>query len=298
MNQLLDAAIGYAHRGWRVFPLYGITAGACACGNEGCSSPGKHPHVKHGLHAATTDMDQIRRWWRLWPNANVGIATGRESAIVVIDIDPPAGNQSLDTLTQSDRALPLTMTVRTGSGGSHLYFCHPGHSLPNTTARIPGFDEPLPGIDMRADSGYVVAPPSAHISGGKYLFDNPNVEQADLPDWIVEPERTPLPRKSLGPADYTGNGSAYGLAVLEGELMQLRAAGPGTRNHALNRSAFAVGQVVAGGELDEIHARAGLLSTGIAIGLSEPEVRQTLESGFTAGTREPRSAPHRPPRPQ
>ena len=293
MNELLDAAIGYAHRGWRVFPLYGITVGTCACGNEECSSKGKHPHVKHGLHAASKDMEQIRRWWRLWPNANVGIATGRESAIVVIDIDPPTGDESLNALANNYRALPSTLTVRTGSGGAHLYFRHPGRSLPNTTARIPGFEEPLPGIDLRADNGYVVAPPSAHISGGKYLFDNANVEPVDLPEWIVEPERAPLPGLSLGPADYTGNGSAYGLAVLEGEISNLRAASPGTRNHALNRSAFAVGQVVAGGELDETHARAELLSTGLAIGLPEPEVRQTLESGFTAGTREPRSAPHR-----
>ena len=293
MNELLDAAIGYAHRSWRVFPLYGITKGRCACGNDGCSSPGKHPHVKHGLHAATTDMDQIRRWWRLWPSANVGIATGRESAVVVIDIDPPTGDESLNTLAQNNRALPTTLTVITGSGGSHLYFRHPGRPLPNTTARIPGFDQPLPGIDMRADNGYVVAPPSAHISGEKYLFDNANVEPAALPGWIAEPEHPPLPGVSLGPADYTGNGSAYGLAVLEGELSNLRAAGPGTRNHALNRSAFAVGQVVAGGELDESHARAELLSTGLAIGLPEPEVRQTLESGFSAGLREPRSAPHR-----
>ena len=133
----------------------------------------------------------------------------------------------------------------------------------------------------------------AHHLWWKYLFDNANVEPADLPEWIVEPERAPLPGVSLGPADYTGNGSAYGLAVLDGELSNLKATGPGTRNHALNRSAFAIGQVVAGGELDEMHARAELLSTGLAIGLPEPEVRQTLESGFTAGDREPRSAPHR-----
>ena len=235
----------------------------------------------------------MQRWWRLWPSANIGIATGRESDLVVIDIDPPAGEDSINALANKDRALPPTLTVRTGSGGSHLYFRHPGRSLPNTTARIPGFDEPLPGIDLRAENGYVVAPPSAHISGGKYLFDIANVEPAELPDWIVEPERAPLPGVSFGPAGHTGTGSAYGLAVLDGELSSLRAAGPGTRNHALNRSAFAIGQVVAGGELDEIHARAQLLSTGLSIGLPEPEVRQTLESGFTAGTREPRSAPHR-----
>jgi hypothetical protein len=150
----------------------------------------------------------------------------------------------------------------------------------------------MAGIDVRAKSGYVVAPPSLHISG-KYSWINAHASAMDLPDWIEEPERTPLSAGAAGPADYDGNGSAYGLAVLSGELAQLRTAAPGTRNHALNRSAFAVGQVVGGGELDESHARSELLNSALAIGLPEPEARQTLDSGFTAGGREPRSARHR-----
>jgi hypothetical protein len=109
----------------------------------------------------------------------------------------------------------------------------------------------------------------------------------------VEPERAPLYGLAAGPAKYEGNGSAYGLAVLHGELEQLRTTTPGTRNRALNRAAFAVGQIVAGGELNERHARLELLGAALAIGLPEPEARQTLDSGFTAGAREPRSAPRR-----
>lgn len=293
MNELQETALGYAHRGWRVFPLHGIANGACTCGRDECSSPGKHPRVRRGLYEGTTKADQIESWWRRWPHANVGIATGPDSGLVVIDVDPPQGERSLERLTRLDRELPSTLTARTGSGGLHLYFRHPDRALPNTTGRLPGLDEPLPGIDVRAEGGYVVAPPSLHISSGKYVWKHPNAEIADLPEWIVEPKRAPLSLRATGPANYEGSGSPYGLAVLAGELDQLRTAARGTRNHALNRSAFAAGQVVAGGELEEHHARQELLSVAISIGLPEPEARQTLESGFTAGAREPRSAPHR-----
>ena len=293
MNEVHDAALGYAQRGWRVFPLQGIVDGACSCNRDECSSPGKHPLVRRGLYEGTTDPAKISAWWRRWPHANIGLATGHDSGLLVIDVDFPKAEASMQRLKDLDRELPATITVRTGGGGLHLYFRHPDRMLPNTTGRIPGLDEQLPGMDVRAEGGYVVAPPSQHHSSGKYRWVDANADLAELPDWIVEPERTHTSLGATGRADYDGNGSAYGLAVLAGELDQLRTATPGTRNHALNRCAFAVGQVVAGGELEERHARRELLSTALVIGLPEPEARQTLDSGFTAGAREPRSAPHR-----
>jgi hypothetical protein len=293
LNEAHNAALGYAHRGWRVFPLQGVIDGTCTCRRDECSSPGKHPLVRRGLYEGTTDATKIQSWWRRWPHANVGIATGPDSGLLVIDVDLPRAEASLQRLQDLDRRLPPTLTARTGGGGLHLYFRHPERTLPNTTGRLPGLQETLAGIDVRAEGGYVVAPPSAHISDGMYLWVDANQALTELPHWIEEPERAPLSGLGAGPADYEGNGSAYGLAVFTGELAQLRSAAPGTRNHALNRSAFAIGQVVAGGELDERHARVELLETALVIGLPEPEARQTLDSGFTAGAREPRSAPHR-----
>ena len=86
-----------------------------------------------------------------------------------------------------------------------------------------------------------MVPPSNHISSGKYLWLDANQEPAKLPDLIEKAERAPLAGLAAGPASYEGNGSAYGLAVLDGELTQLRTGIPGTRNHSLNRGAFAVG---------------------------------------------------------
>ena len=293
MSELLSAALAYAHRGWHVFPLQGIKDDACTCGREECSSPGKHPLVRHGLYEGTTHPKQIESWWHHWPHANVGIATGPDSGLLVIDIDLPKAQPSLDRLVQLGKALPDTLTARTGGGGLHLYFRHPDRTLPNTTGRLPGVDETLDGIDVRARGGYAVAPPSLHISSGKYLWTDANQPLEDLPDWIEEPERQATPLAAAGKADYEGDGSAYGLALLRGELNQLRLAKAGSRNHSLNRAAFAVGQVVAGGELEEAHARSELLRLALSIGLPEPEARQTIDSGFTAGAREPRSAPHR-----
>jgi len=137
----------------------------CSCGQSNCSSPGKHPRTANGLKDATTDHYQIADWWREWPTANVGIATGAISGIVVLDVDPRhGGNESLDRLQSEGGMLPITVTVCTGGGGFHFYFQHPGGTIRNRT-------NVRPGIDFRGDGGYVVAPPSNHASGDVYRFD-------------------------------------------------------------------------------------------------------------------------------
>jgi len=81
VTALRDAALSYAARGWRIFPLHGIVNGACTCGRTDCPSPGKHPLVRRGLYDATTDEILIRSWWRGWRRANVGVVTGFEALI-------------------------------------------------------------------------------------------------------------------------------------------------------------------------------------------------------------------------
>lgn len=146
------AALLYAKRGWHVFPL----------------KPGtKQPHPKlapHGLKDATTDADVIRGWWKKSPTANVGIATGRASGLVVIDLDTGADPSSLH--------LPITRKVKTPSGGAHLYFAHPGADVRNSAGRLG------PKIDVRGDGGYVVAPPSV-FAARQYKL----VKKATLARW-------------------------------------------------------------------------------------------------------------------
>src|SRR5712664_1159379 len=87
-----NAALDYARRGWAVFPIHSIeTDGRCGCGSQACPAQGKHPLVQGGFKAATTDVQVIRGWWTDKPNANVAIATGSRSGVVVLDIDPRHG---------------------------------------------------------------------------------------------------------------------------------------------------------------------------------------------------------------
>ena len=124
----LDAALAYAQRGWRVLPVYSAEdGGRCTCekGRE-CDSPGKHPRTRRGGKDATTDEGQIKEWWTEWPEANVGIATGEQSGLLVFDVDPRhGGDKSLAGFEAEHGHLPLTPKVSTGGGGCHLYFQYP-----------------------------------------------------------------------------------------------------------------------------------------------------------------------------
>ena len=291
MSELARAALGYARRGWLVFPLHGIVNRACTCGRRNCSSPGKHPLVRRGLHEATTDGHAITAWWRKWKRANVGIATGADSGIAVVDIDLPRALLSLDRLIEP--GLPHTLVGLTGGGGIHLVYASLDASLGNSAGRLPGVPEELPGVDLRANGGYVVGPPSVHVSGTRYEWLEEESPVADLPTWLEQPEQPGPEVKPAAPAVVTGDGTAYGLAVLNEEIDQLRASRVGRRNDQLNRSAFALAQLVGGGELLESAARSALFAAALTVGLNEPEVRQTLDSAFRAGLRRPRYAPHR-----
>ncbi len=284
------AALAYAQRGWRVFPLHGIVNGACTCGHA-CASPGKHPLVRRGLYDATTDPALVSAWWRAWRRANVGVATGAESGIAVVDVDLPTALASLDELVEA--GIGRTLTALTGGGGIHFFYSCADGELGNSAGRLPGFEVDLPGVDLRSNGGYVVAPPSVHRSGARYLWFDETADLAPAPSWLRRPRRGLVTPYAAAPAGLTGDATRYGDAVLRQELRELRAAAVGSRNHRLNRAAFAVAQVVAGGELRESAARASLLQAALQVGLDEGEARQTIESAFSAGIRLPRCAPHR-----
>jgi len=161
-NPLLAAALDYAGRGFQVIPLNG-----------------KLPRTAHGLRDAARGPEQIRAWWSSWPTANVGIVTGETSGIVVLDVDGEAGEASLAGLVARFGPYPPTLEARTGGGGRHLYFGHPGGGR-----RIGNRQGIAPKLDVRGDGGYVVAPPSGHKSGSSYtwLTDLPPAD----PGWFLK----------------------------------------------------------------------------------------------------------------
>lgn len=133
-------------------------------------------------HLATAT--QIEGWFRSWPDANLGIVTGAISGLVVLDVDPiHGGDGSLAELEHRHGRLPQTVEAVTGGGGRHLYFGHPGGFVHNRASMAPG-------LDVRGDGGYVVAPPSVHPSGLGYRWvpghTPTDIALAPVPGWVVE----------------------------------------------------------------------------------------------------------------
>jgi putative DNA primase/helicase len=180
-------ALKYAKRGLRVAPMCTVKEGRCACSKgKDCTRPGKHPMTKHGVNDATTDRDQIKAWWTDSPNANIGIATGSRSGILVLDIDPRNdGKKTLKRLKKELGPLPDTVTALTGGGGRHLVFQYPPFPVrKDNTGKFFG-----PGIDVLSDGCIMIAPPSRHASGKQYLWADGksyrDLKPASLPEpWL------------------------------------------------------------------------------------------------------------------
>ncbi len=128
--------------------------------------------------------DEIAEWFRRWPDANLGIVTGSVSHVVVLDIDPRhGGEESLAVLEHANGSLPSTAEAETGGGGRHLYFRPPAMNL-RTRAGL------ARGIDLRAEGGLAVAPPSIHPTGKRYVWrpgrDPNTMKPAALPQWLEQ----------------------------------------------------------------------------------------------------------------
>lgn len=195
---ILEHALDYARRGFRVMPLHTPQPdGSCSCRNPKCDSVGKHPRTMAGLKDATTDQAQIAKWWDMWPTANVGIATGAESNLVVLDIDPRhGGTESVKTLQAKHGQFAEKVWANTGGGGWHILFAHPGVKVRNIQNRP---DKLGAGVDVRGDGGYIVAPPSLHASGNLYSWGCELPERLpQMPAWLrdllCEPERAEVLR--------------------------------------------------------------------------------------------------------
>jgi Bifunctional DNA primase/polymerase, N-terminal/D5 N terminal like len=175
---LAEAAEAYASAGIPVLPL---------------KPRDKLPLTPHGHLDATTDIQKIREWWERWTNANIGIVPGDNAGFLVIDIDGPEGAQTLTKLEAMHSALPATLTSQTARG-RHLLYANPNGLKAGNAALGPK-------VDVRSNSGYIVAPPSIHPSGHRYQW-MADVLIAPIPKWL----RTVLANKSAPAATQTGDG--------------------------------------------------------------------------------------------
>lgn len=184
---MLNAALKYAQKGWMIFPIHSIKDGRCSCGKLDCSSAGKHPRTINGLKDATIDISIIREWWKQWPDANIGVVTGEVSGIIAVDIDPRhMGHISIEKVENRYGKIPNTIESNTGGGGSHKLLKYPSGYDIRCSTKLAG----LVGLDVRANAGYIVAPPSNHISGRSYewaIGHSPDdIDLADVPAWLLK----------------------------------------------------------------------------------------------------------------
>ncbi|WP_329148414.1 bifunctional DNA primase/polymerase [Streptomyces sp. NBC_01456] len=285
-GSLRHAALAAAERGWRIFPLV----------------PGaKRPAVRSWEQRATTDTDRIARCWTSGAY-NIGIATG-PSRLVVVDLDvpkhdqdvPPAGTPA--TVTSGADALAElaeqhgqpwpgdTYTIRTASGGTHLYFETPESMSLRNTAGTLGWK-----IDTRAGGGYVVGTGSMVADTAYTLASNADV--APLPEWLkklLAPAPLPPQRPVRVPLIAEGRRGAYLTFVVNAERERVTGAPEGHRNNALYEASIALGQLVAGGELCTAFVTEHLTQAALLVGLGEIEARRTIASGFRAGAKRPRT---------
>lgn len=252
----------------------------------------KRPVTAHGLKDAVSNPEEARRLFRKPGAAMIGVPTGAASGLVVVDLDCKDGAAGLEWHAANQHRIPETRQHRTRSGGKHLLFQYPvGRTIRNSASKI------APGVDVRGEGGYIIAPPSAGYS------IETDAMPAPLPDWLLElldppapPPRPAAPPRRLDDA----SGTPYGQRALSDECDAILAASFGVQETTLNNAALKIGALVAGGELAHGYAREALVAAGMGMpsqggkpSWSPVEIRNKVERGMADGARSPRNAPPR-----
>ncbi|MER7003553.1 bifunctional DNA primase/polymerase [Dactylosporangium sp. NPDC000555] len=278
---LLRNALATAEQGWPVFLLGRTKRPIANCpdcqppkSGRPAHDPQACPHLTcHGFYAATLDPDRIQAMCTLHPGGLLAIRTGVVSALAVLDIDPRNGG-ALDPVL-----MPRTRCVASGGGGWHLYYRHPGGTL---AAKLPGH----PGVDIKADGGYIVAPPSIHpITRQPYrtLDDHPVIE---MPRRLAAACR-PRPAVTVtAPASSNPLRRAAGIsnphALLNAHLQAVRTAPEGKRRTTLYGAARGVARMVAAGAITHADAVAALTAVGRDAQQTPRDVHKAIVGGFRA----------------
>jgi putative DNA primase/helicase len=308
---LLEAALAYAERGWPVFPCHPAT---------------KRPLTKNGFEDATTDARAIKVWWGRYPKAMIGVPTGVAIGAFVIDLDlgdPQiiSGKDYLDRFLAYVGGMPPTAIVETGSGGYHIYFAwNTRQAVANGAKVVPALTlGPAEGatsaaggkakpaqVDLRGEGGYVIVPPSVRADGRAYCWAQPledGIAEATPRIWDVALKReldqaksstlrNSATKRAHAPVDAPDKIRRYALAALEREAGELANAAPGSRGWTMNKSAFAIGQLVGAGALSHDEAYAQLHAAACSCGLVATDglrsVEKNLDRALRQGSGQPR----------
>jgi hypothetical protein len=238
------AALDYARRDWPVFP---------------CRPNDKIPLVKAWGKTASTDPQQIEAWWRRWPDALIGVPTGERSGLVILDIDVKHGKNGFDTLAELGRSiLPDTPIAHTRSGGVHLYFARdPILKIRNSV----GEHGLGPGLDVRGEGGFVVAPDGR--PGGYWWDPHWNLDTAQLmpvPGWLGHRSQKDEGRRR------SATGERFDPhAILDQACAAIERAGVGTRHDTVLREVRAIASLVKRRFLEERDARHRLEAAALTL---------------------------------
>jgi hypothetical protein len=281
MQSLCEDALGYAQRGWHVFPCSPITkAPLIGCDLDGA---GRKIAGTGGVKKATKDATQIAEWWTNWPAAMIGVACGPRSGIWAIDPDAPKkpgepdGRANWAALSRKHGCRP-THTHLTPGGGQHLLFKwradRPLTNSEGTMSRT--------GINVRGDGGYIIAPPSMRHDGKAYEIAEPLdfFSFAEAPDWLYEMLR-PKPRQPAQSFSPSAGGTGHPIARIQGILNRVAQTGQGDRNKVLFWGAMRVVDMVVQREVPPAEgnrAFAALCDAARHAGLAEREIERTLQS--------------------
>ncbi|WP_433008378.1 bifunctional DNA primase/polymerase [Kribbella sp. CA-294648] len=282
MSDILTTALDAAEHGWPVFMLGRSKRPVANC--DDCPPDAHDPatcgHLTcHGFYAAATDPARVAAIVAAVPRGQLAVRTGVVSGLAVVDVDPAhGGDHSLSGL-MTERLVPRTLHVHTGSGGLHLYYRHPGQHI--ASRPMPN----RPGIDVKADGGYVVLPPSIHHRTGRAYRWGIAHELEEMPPALVEACLPPMP--ALSPAPPTtptttipGGGISHPDKLLSAHIDAVRHAPKGKRRTTLYGAARGVARMVAAGVIDQADAVAALTYAGHVAAQSDRDIRAAITGGF------------------
>ena len=238
INTKMQAALLQAAYGHKVHPChYATNSGGCSCGKCDPSQHGKHPALKGWQKVATTTEETIREWYNGAPEWNIGLATGPDSDLLIVDIDVRAGDGFRDLRELDPSGLGFdgikTPKARTGSGGGQLYFAWPKDCTLTTGAGIGGT-----AIDFRGIGGNAIAPGSRNNLGPyTWIVSLNDCQKAECPDWLLDFLKKgggkKKAKKELPVATSTGSTSGSLVFEVQADLADHPGADEGERNAML-----------------------------------------------------------------
>ncbi|MFU8855042.1 bifunctional DNA primase/polymerase, partial [Micromonospora sp. SL1-18] len=291
MPDLLTAALAYAERGWPVFMLGRSKRPVANC--PACPKADQDPtHDQdacpcltcHGFYAATTDPARVAAIVAAVPRGQLALRTGAASELLVVDVDPAHDGAATLARLIAAGLTPPTARVRTGSGGLHLYYRHPGRHMPCSQGK-PG--QGLgPGIDVKADGGYVVLPPSVHPRTGRPYRWIPGQAVKEMPPALLTaclpPPAPPIPAVTGPIRVREAGGISHPDRLLAALLDRVTAAPEGVRRTTLYGVARGVARMVAADAIDRADAIAALTDAGRRAEQTDRDIRAAIRGGFRA----------------